>query len=476
MSEPRIRLYPPHFDAVLSRSEAEEIASNPSLVASHAFMPFLQRIERWTQHAQKGTSLQDVKRKERKIRYACRCDSYIFSYYRNILNKFYEQELDRLELRSCVTAYRKIPTGNGRSGKCNIHFAKEAFGHIQAQGNCLVFALDIKQFFENLDHTHLKQVWWRLLGKPKQRNGNHLLPEDHFSVFKAVTSYSYISMEDAYKTLGYIGNITTQGGKTRIGYLVKRKEFPKQICSGKQFREKLASKIEQNSDPFGIPQGSPISDLLANMYLLDFDNAINTLVLSMGGTYRRYSDDILLVLPTDRTDVQSMLAKVLQILNSNAPRLALKDKKTQVYRYRQVNGIQENDKLIAAKGSDGLEYLGFRYDGERIYLRNSTVSGIQRKITLFAKGMARRHLEENPGIPLDKLIETFNYSALIAKFGRVKDYDPGAKDYTKWTFWTYIKRSGKILGTAGKPIARQMSNYKQFARNRAQKAIKDFYR
>ena len=436
-------------------------------------MPFLQRNEHWTKYEEKGIKPDE---KTREIRYACRLDSYIFAYYRKLLSPHYELELKGLKLAPCVTAYRKIATDNGKGGKCNIHFAKEAFDRIQAFGNCLAFALDIKKFFENLDHEHLKRSWWRLLGKPKQQNRNHLLPEDHFAVFKAVTSYSYISMEETYKTLGYIGEIKMQNGKTRIGYLVKRKDFPKQICSGKQFREKLASKTEQHSEPFGIPQGSPISDLLANIYLLDFDHEMQAMVSSLGGVYRRYSDDILIILPGLSADWQEMVQKVKGVLHANAPNLQLKEEKTQVYSYAQKGNSQDNKKLTASKGSDGLEYLGFRYDGKRIFLRNSTISGIKRKITISARSMAHRHIEKNPGMALSDLIKSFNYSALIAKFGRVKDFDSIGKKYTKWTFWTYVRRSAGILGSAGKPIVRQMSGYKRFARSQAEKAIRKFYK
>jgi hypothetical protein len=173
MSQPRIKPYPPHFDRLVSNPEAEEIASSPESVARHPFMPFLQRNEHWTKFEQKGKKPDE---KTREIRYACRLDSYIFAYYRNLLCPLYERELDRLKLGSCVTAYRKITIDNGRGGKCNIHFAKDAFDCIRAIGDCLVIALDIKHFFENLDHEHLKRVWWRLLGKPQQQKPEPLAP------------------------------------------------------------------------------------------------------------------------------------------------------------------------------------------------------------------------------------------------------------------------------------------------------------
>jgi hypothetical protein len=171
-----------------------------------------------------------------------------------------------------------------------------------------------------------------------------------------------------------------------------------------------------------------------------------------------------------------MVQEVKDVLHANAPNLQLKEEKTQVYSYAQNGNSQDNKKLTASKGPDGLEYLGFRYDDKRIVLRNSTVSGIQRKITLLAKRMARRHLEESPGAPLLQLINSFNYSLLISKFGRVKDFDSLGKNYAKWTFWTYVKRSTAIMGIPGKNIARQMSDYRRFARNRAEGAIRKLYK
>jgi hypothetical protein len=476
MSQPRIRLYPPHFDAVISETAAEAVASCPARVARHAFMPFLQRNEHWTKFSEKNTKPKDVEDKTREIRYACRLDSYIFGYYRNLLEPHYEQELQRLNLGACVTAYRRIPVRDGKSGKCNIHFAKEAFDQIRTLGDCVAFALDIEKFFEHLDHNHLKRVWSRLLGQPKLKNQNHLLPEDHFSVFHAVTSYSCVMMADAYKTLGYIGKVTLPGGKTGIGYLVKREDFPKQICSGKQLREKLIPQIKQNSNPFGIPQGSPISDLLANIYLLDFDFEAHRLISSMGGMYRRYSDDILIILPSAGLDVSGVHSKVVQALTAKAPGLKLKAKKTQIYGYTRLGPAQDCRKLSKSTAPEGLEYLGFRFDGKKVFLRNSTVSGIKRKITLTAKGMARRHLETKQGMPLNQVISSFNYSLLIEKFGRVKDFDSDSRKYTKWTFWTYVKKSVRIFGTQGASISRQMSGYKQFARGQAEKLLTKLYK
>jgi hypothetical protein len=171
-----------------------------------------------------------------------------------------------------------------------------------------------------------------------------------------------------------------------------------------------------------------------------------------------------------------VISETLATLQSCAPRLKLKDSKTQVYKYTPIDGgpNQSNVLLDGPKGADGLEYLGFRYDGRRVYLRNSTVSGVQRKITAAAKKMARMHVDTHPGLAALDLINTFNYSALISKFGRVREFDNYAQQFNKWTFWTYVKRSNKILGDLGKPITRQFGGYKSFSRKKVIETIQHY--
>jgi hypothetical protein len=478
MSDFYVRTYPPHFDAPLTKTEAENLVSNPDNVSRHPFFPFLQRIQHWTKYAPKGTKKEEVKEKTRPIRYASRRDASIFAYYRKLLLPSYERELLRLGLNECVLAYRRIPQANGKGGKCNIHFAEQAFKKIRLLGNCYTLAIDISQFFENLDHEQIRQMWWRLLEKPIPKRKGVLLPHDHFQVYKAVTQYSYIDRDKAYRELGLIGEESSATGHKKIKYLKSRKDFPKQICTPKEFREKLVGIIEHNPNPYGIPQGSPISDLLANLYMIDFDNEMNKLILSLGGTYYRYSDDILIIMPAKQGCWNNTLALTESVLKKTAARLIIKKEKTQAYEYI-TSGLgpdQINKILSASSGAEGLEYLGFRYDGKRIYLRNSTVSGIQRKITSVANRMTRRHIDTNPNMSLTELIQTFKYDVLISKFGRVKDFDNSIGKYKSWTFWTYVRRSAEILGVLGSPIMRQVGSYKSFARKRANEAIEYSYK
>jgi hypothetical protein len=476
MTQALVRPFPPHLDAPLSKGEAERLVSDPTLVAQHPFYPFLQRNQRWTKFALKNARPEEVEKKDRPIRYAARRDSYIFAHYRRLLYPLYELELQRLGISECVLAYRRIPINGRRGGKCNIHFAGQAFQLIRSLGDCFVFALDISHFFETLDHLQIKRNWARLLGIAHP-GGECRLPDDHYSVFKAVTRYSCIDRDLAYRELGLIGETTSAQGRKQIKFLAARENFPMQICTPSIFRERLSPLIERNENPFGIPQGSPISDLLANLYLIDFDCKLNALARSWNGKYLRYSDDLLLVLPGAVGDWAAVLREAESALHREAPRLQIKHEKTQVYRYERedVGPDQSNKRLDHPTGPDGLEYLGFRYDGKHIYIRNSTVSGLRRKITASAKRSAYNHVKFHPEMTLAELTDSFNYDVLITKFGRVPDFKSARGRYETWTFWTYAKRSIEILGELSSPIQRQIGDYKAFARKRAKELIAKAY-
>ena len=466
MSLPRIKLYPPHLDATLTLSDASELVSDATNVIKHPFFPFLERNQAWTKYADKGTPKDKVKHKDRPIRYASRRDSYIFSHYRKILFPMYERELEDLGIGHCVIAYRRVKQQNNSGGKCNIHFASDAFSQIEALRDCVVIALDIEKFFENLQHEHLLNIWWRLLGRPAQQNRNWRLPPDHFQVFKAITKFSYLEVESVYREFGYIGEMNKPNGKKRIGYTVPRKKFPPRICTAAEFRTRLTDKIKQNPNPYGIPQGSTISDLLANAYMLDFDSKMNEIISELSGKYYRYSDDILIIVPS-HVDWRHFIVSIQDIMNTAAPGLNVHPKKTQVYEYRFNNLKQTLEcKILSSKtGADGIEYLGFRFDGKHVFLKNSTISGVRRKIARAVKSSVRHYINSNSDRTLSELKSAFDCSSLISKFGRSKDFDRFA--YKSWTFWTYVNKAHEIFGQKGKPISKQFKDYKGIIRKKA---------
>lgn len=423
----------PHFDPQISVAEAVALATDPTRVAKHTFYPFMLFNTRWTKFAAKGAV---GKEKSRPIRYSARADSYIFSYYRHTLSEAYEASLIKAGISDCVLAYRRLRTGAGE-GKCNIHFAKDAFERVIAAGDCAVVALDISSFFEHLDHDRLRAKWCGLI---KQSS----LPPDHERVFHAVTRYAVVEKKSVYERLGYFGEKRRDSkGNPIFGYLISFRDIPSQLCTGKQFREKIAggngakSLIQVNFKSYGIPQGSPISDLLANLYLFDFDLAMRDVVAAVNGSYFRYSDDILLIVPGGPSEGLSLMRRAQDLIKSHGRKLRIKEEKCSVFAFK-AQGVGQTFRLIhGSQGKNGLEYLGFRFDGKRVYIRDSTLSNLQRKIARKSKSAAIRLVKRYPGKSLSFLEKHSDVEGLIMKFGRVRDFDERSDEYRSWTFWTY---------------------------------------
>ena len=467
LKETDLKKYP-HFDSHISAADAQALAQDPQRVEKHSFYPFILFNESWTRFAPKGVA---GKSKTRPIRYAARCDAYIFSYYRHLLAEKYEGELVRLGLGATVLAYRGIKRASDGGGKCNIDFALEAVDAIKAAGNCTVLALDISQFFETLNHDQLKSMWCRLFGVRR-------LASDHFAVFSAITKYAVVDKLAAYERLGYFGNKTNpKTGLSKPGYLKKYNSMPSQLCNGKRFREAITrspsakSVIKKNYKSYGIPQGAAISDLLANLYMLDFDEAVREFVANLSGTYLRYSDDILIVAPTGAVPATVLLAKLTSMLTKCAPGLEFKEAKSCVYEFKNETEGQSFCRILGSQGRNGLEYLGFRYDGKQMYIRDATISGLHRKIARVAKQEAVTHVKRYPDKGSADLVKNFGYEELIKSFGRVEEFQEHSDDYKTWTFWTYARRATRLLGPIGKPIFKQLRGYADWVRLRAIKEI-----
>jgi Reverse transcriptase (RNA-dependent DNA polymerase) len=462
----------PHFDSDITAAEAEVLAQNPETVASHSFYPFIRYIERWNKWAEKGLK---GKSKERPIRYAARRDSYILSYYRYLLSARYEPILKNFDLGDVVLAYRRITDDQSGRGKCNIHFARDAFQKIISLGHCSVVALDISSYFESLDHTLLKAKWEMLLGVNR-------LPDDHYHVYRSITKYAFVDKMDVYERLGFYGDkIDPKSGRTNKGFLKSFTDIPRpQICSPAEFREKIAgggsqkSIIQSHDKAFGIPQGSPISDLLANLYLLDFDKEMSAEARRLGGQYSRYSDDILIIIPGTGSDGEAAMKFAQNYITKYGKQIKIKDEKSYIYEFSPDSDGGLNFSRVLGnegQGKNGLEYLGFRFDGKKIYIKDSTLSNLWRKVTRKAMKEAVVAAKRYPDKSSADIRKFINYEKLMKEFGRVEDFDDKSDDVRNWTFWTYASRAQEVFGDLGKPIAGQLKRHKLVIRNKVNEAL-----
>ena len=336
-----------HFDASLSREAATKYVTDPSKVIAHSFYPLLTytlttpRIKKLP----KGSERRFVKDpKRRTIAYPAHKDGYIFSYYKSILGKYYEDWLQDSGLTESVTAFRS-------TGENNVSLAKKAFDFIKENPNCHIFITDVESFFDNLNHQILKAVWARFLEVNR-------LPDDHYAVFKAIGCYSVVEKHKAYNIF-----------KLRLsGRLTKGKE-PIRLCSPKRFREKIVGRglVKRSPgivDGKGIPQGTSLSPLLSNMYMANLDLEINCRVSSQGGKYWRYCDDILVVLPNTSTfDIEAALDQQLNNL-----KLCRSEPKTDSFQSSELSSQRQ------------LQYLGFIFNGTDAMVRSSSIHRYHRRL------------------------------------------------------------------------------------------------
>ena len=140
-----------------------------------------------------------------------------------------------------------------------------------------------------------------------------------------------------------------------------------------QIPEKIAGKR------YGIPQGSPMSAILSNIYMLDFDEYCCNLMAQVGGVYRRYCDDIIVVFPksTSIDEIYNELESSLHIYGGQ--QLKINPSKVEKIQFREKSG-----KLTAVDITTGvykpLQYLGFIYDGKKVLIRSSSLSNYYRRL------------------------------------------------------------------------------------------------
>lgn len=326
-----------HFDLPLSDKERKKPYVLSANSPRHRFWPLLGYSKSTRKYLIGPDDEKIIKSKDRPIRFASHADAAYLQAYAEWLSNWYERSLAADEISSSVLAYRK-------GGSTNIHHAKSLFDEIRSRGDCQVFALDISGFFDNLNHEHLRRELCGIL----DAGG---LDGHHWDVFKNITRYSWVDTAELDRVLGRKRN-----GKGRI-------------CSPDDYRKHVRSGglIKKHQFIYGIPQGTPVSGLYANIYLRTFDREMISFVKSHGGSYRRYSDDIAIVLPIgfERDNLVDLVRKRLSSFH-----LEISEGKTETATFM-------GGKVISEKP---IQYLGFTFDGDRTLIRASSLDAYRAKM------------------------------------------------------------------------------------------------
>lgn len=102
--------------------------------------------------------------------------------------------------------------------------------------------------------------------------------------------------------------------KNKVKFLSRREmNAPERILAPKLFRDFKRTFLYKNEGNKGIPQGASISAVLANVYMVDLDQAINDYVLRKNGLYLRYCDDFIIILPLHHHENHEVLSSVIDL-------------------------------------------------------------------------------------------------------------------------------------------------------------------
>lgn len=380
--------------------------TDPAFVATHSFSPLILRPDETPRYK---PALRKTTAKIRPVMYVSHRDAAILAWYAKQLSDRLEARYAASKFGDCVVAYRAL-------GKANYHFASEAYRFAKSHMPCIILAFDVTGFFDNLSHARLKQRLKDLLGVSQ-------LPDDWYSVFRASTNFSFVELAELKKHPS-LGKRFAPGEHGHIATVRELKDI------GVSFK-KNGAHLSPPRDPCGkgIPQGTPLSAVLSNAYMLQFDEALEKLADEHGAFFRRYSDDILLICaPEDADFLRRQVETLIKIEG-----LELNAAKTEITRFG-----------VASKSSDQVaQYLGFSLYPEGAGIRPSSLSRAWRKMRVAVRAAEVRALKS--GKPLRTKV-------LQKRFSPV--FDVESQRYLR-SFPSYAIRSAREFGPSQK-VSKQL--------------------
>jgi len=386
-----------YFDNKKCHKHFLGLIKNPKKIEKHGFYPFIHYVIK--QHKYDNDN-NETKTKERDINYSSHIDRYIYEYYNDLLNSKYNDYASKNGINKCVVAYRNNLYQN------NIHIARNIFNFIKKGSDYYILVADFTKYFDKIDHKFLKSTLSLVLGYEK-------LPLDWYKVYRSVTKFSNIDLD----------KIAEYKDST-----VKRVRKTKRIASIEELHE-LKKYLQINNKGFGIPQGSSISSSLANVNLIHYDKGLNNFITFKEGIYRRYCDDIVIVIPIGFKDE---LLENFERLNKTVPGLEIHCDKRQEYYYKDGIIVDKNNQYTT------LRYLGFEFDGKCIKVREKTITSFFLKAYRSLKFVNAVSKKYKRNAYRKKIYTSFTH------LGKQKS------KRNRENFLTYIDRCVKIMSDNGK--------------------------
>lgn len=116
-----------------------------------------------------------------------------------------------------------------------------------------------------------------------------------------------------------------------------------------------------------------------------------------------------------------------------------------------------------------MSYLGFRFDGKQVFLRDNTLANLRGKIVRTCKSEAFYHVKRHKEKDLDWLLNRAPTDKILKMYWRAENYDEavnkarenGNEIFKEMTFLSYAKRAIKIFGKQGNPINHQLKKIRE---------------
>lgn len=200
-----------------------------------------------------------------------------------------------------------------------------------------------------------------------------------------------ISVDWADSRSPYIPNAVDH----KAAMFLSRREMnaSERILAPHLFKGYKRSYLHKHEDNKGIPQGASISAVLANVYMIDFDQTLNDYVKRKGGLYLRYCDDFIVILPLNPYDTwPSDLAEAISALREQGldslweTHLCLHGDKTHKY-VVQDKVMVEIDDSGQKEGKASLNFLGFSFDGKGVKVDPALIDKYNKGMRLKAKAI-----------------------------------------------------------------------------------------
>lgn len=340
-----------HFDFPILKSEQKRLIDNISEeVKYHRYLPFIRTdivFRKYSSGENKG-----IHNKVRRLTLPSHHDALVYQYFCYQLSKRYEERVENTSVDNSAVAYRS------NKHISNINVAKEVVDFITNYGECWIIKGDFKSFFDTLDHNVLADNLYSLLGDEYNSSYKKML--------FALTKYRYVTRKTLEKQLKCAG----------IKECYRRKNGRAYVKNLKQLGDLIKNNQIRFSSPNkkGIPQGTAVSAVLANIYMYKFDEWLAGIVEQRNGIYRRYSDDFIVVIPTSKENSESIYKLKKDIIGycQNKICLTIESHKTKILFY------SKDQKQIYRFDGDkyspySLIYLGFNFDGTSVSLKTGSI-------------------------------------------------------------------------------------------------------